>query len=43
MAAATMIALAVCAGGCALRQKTKPQPDLSHIFRPRKLKLRGPV
>jgi pimeloyl-ACP methyl ester carboxylesterase len=32
--AAVMIALAVCAGGCALRQKPKPQPDLAHIFRP---------
>src|SRR5829696_5243489 len=31
---AAMIALAVCAGGCALRPKPKPQPDLAHIFRP---------
>ena len=31
---AAMIALAVCAGGCALRPKPEPQPDLAHIFRP---------
>src|SRR5215213_10482876 len=31
---AAIIALAVCAGGCALRPKPKPQPDLTHIFRP---------
>jgi hypothetical protein len=29
---AALIALAVCASGCALRQK--PKPDLAHIFRP---------
>ena len=32
--AAVVIVLTVCAGGCALRQKPKPQPDLAHIFRP---------
>ena len=37
-----MLALAVfCAGGCALRQKPKPRPDLAHIFRPGKLKGAG--
>src|SRR5215212_9685857 len=29
-----VIALAVCAGGCALRSKPKPRPDLAQIFRP---------
>src|SRR3954469_24882729 len=32
--AALLIALAVCAGGCALRPRPTPQPDLAHIFRP---------
>jgi pimeloyl-ACP methyl ester carboxylesterase len=31
---AAVIALAVCAGGCALRPRPKPQPDLAYIFRP---------
>jgi pimeloyl-ACP methyl ester carboxylesterase len=32
--AAVMLALVFCAGGCALRQKPKPRPDLANIFRP---------
>jgi pimeloyl-ACP methyl ester carboxylesterase len=39
-----VVALAVCAAGCALRQKPKPQPDLAHIFRPaRELTGKAPV
>jgi pimeloyl-ACP methyl ester carboxylesterase len=42
--AAAVIALVVCAGGCALRQKPKPRPDLAQIFRPaRELTGKTPV
>ncbi|MFL6333948.1 MAG: esterase/lipase family protein [Pyrinomonadaceae bacterium] len=34
VATVAVITLAFCAGGCALRQKPKPQPDLARIFRP---------
>jgi pimeloyl-ACP methyl ester carboxylesterase len=44
IAAAVLIALTVWAGGCALRPKPKPQPDLAHIFRPaRELTGKAPI
>src|SRR3954468_14773263 len=41
---ATVFALAVATGGCALSQKPKPQPNLAQIFRPaRELTGKTPV
>src|SRR5215211_5763463 len=41
---AVLIVLAVCGGGCALRSKPKPRPDLAHIFRPaREMTGKAPV
>src|SRR5687767_3488626 len=42
--AGIIIALVMCAGGCGLRPKPKPQPDLAVIFRPaRELTGKAPI